>query len=113
MALNIVLVSQRQTAGGIALQWTPLEGVASHVVFVANKRMSPEELEAAQLLGGTEECTVIKVGGEVTSVVDDVTPAGEARYYGVAMTFDDGSVKAARFKAVPDGGQPDSFHISM
>jgi len=113
MPLNVVLVSQRQSREGMALSWSPTEGVASYQIFVATKRMSPEELEAAQLLGGTEDCTVAKVGAEVQSVVDDVTPQGEARHYGVAMVFDDGTVKAARFRVVPDGGQSDSFHLSM
>jgi hypothetical protein len=113
MPLNLVLVAQRQSPDGMALTWSPLEGVASYQIFVAKKRLSPEELEAAQLLGGTEDCTVAKVGAEVSSVVDDITPQGEARHYGVAMVYDDGTVKAARFKAVPDGGQGDSFHLSM
>jgi hypothetical protein len=113
MPLNVVLVPQRQSADGMALTWSPMEGVSSYQIFVATKRMSPEELEAAQLLGGTEECTVAKVGAEVHSVVDDLTPQGEARHYGVAMVFDDGSIKGARFRAVPDGGQADSFHLSM
>src|SRR5713226_7282568 len=112
MSLNVVLVSQRQSREGMALSWSATEGVASYQIFVATKRMSPEELEAAKLLGGTEDCTVAKVGAEVLSVVDDVTPQGEARHYGVAMVFDDGSVKAARFRAVPDGGAADSFHLS-
>src|SRR5438876_4657660 len=113
MPLNVVLVPQRQSSNGMALTWTPMEGVSAYQVFVAKKRMTPEELEAAQLLGGTEDCTVAKVGAEVHSVVDDITPQGEARHYGVAMVFDDGTIKAARFRAVPDGGQADSFHLSM
>jgi hypothetical protein len=113
MALNVVLVTQRQSPDGMALSWSALPGVSAYQVFVANKRLSPEELEAAALLNGTEECFVAKVGAEVSSVVDDITPQGEARHYGVAMIFDDGSVKTARFRAVPDGGAPDSFHLSM
>jgi hypothetical protein len=97
----------------MALSWSPTEGVASYQIFVARKRMSPEELEAAQLLGGTEDCTVAKVGSEVRSVVDDITPQGEARHYGVVMVLEDGTIKAARFRVVPDGGQADSFHLSM
>lgn len=112
MPLNVILVSQRQSPHGMALTWNAMEGVSAYQVFVAQKRMSPEELEAAALLNGTDECFVAKVGAEVGSVVDDITPQGEARHYGVAMIFDDGSVKAARFRAVPDGGAPDSFHLS-
>ena len=62
---------------------------------------------------GIDRRQVAKVGAEVTSVVDDMTSQGEARHYGVAMIFDDGTVKAARFRAVPDGGQDESFHLSM
>ena len=113
MALNVVLVPQRQSPDGIALSWSPMEGVASYQIFVATRKMSSEELEAAQLLGGTEDCFFAKVGGEVHSVVDDITAPGEARYYGVAMVFDDGTVKAARFKAVPDGGSEESFQLSI
>jgi hypothetical protein len=112
MPLNVVLVAQRQSPNGMALSWNAMEGVSAYQVFVAQKKMSPEELEAAALLNGTEDCFVAKVGAEVGSVVDDITPQGEARHYGVAMIFDDGSVKAARFRAVPDGGAADSFHLS-
>ncbi len=113
MALNIVLVSQRQSPNGMALSWSSTEGVSAYQIFIAARKMLPEELEAAALLSGTDDCFVAKVGAEVLSVVDDVTPQGETRHYGVAMVFDDGSVKAARFKAVPDGGAEDSFHLSM
>jgi hypothetical protein len=112
MALNVVLVSQRQSPAGLALTWSAMEGVASYEIFVATRKLAPEELEAAQLLGGTDECQVAKVGSEVHSVVDDVTPQGEARFYGVAMMFNDGAVKAARFKAVPDGATAESFQLS-
>ena len=113
MPLNVVLVPQRQSVDGIALSWSPMEGVASYQIFVASKKLTPEELEAAQLLGGTEECFFAKVGGEVHSVIDDITAQGEARYYGVAMVFDDGTVKGARFKATPDGGSEESFQLSI
>ena len=112
MPLNVVLVPQRQSPNGMALTWTALDGVSAYQIFVAQKRLSPEELEAAATLNGTEQCFVAKVGAEVRSIVDDITPQGEARHYGVAMIFDDGSVKAARFRAVPDGGAADSFHLS-
>src|SRR5437773_840768 len=112
MPLNVVLVPQRQSPNGMALTWTALDGVSAYQIFVAQKRLSPEELEAAATLNGTEECFVAKVGAEVRSIVDDITPQGEARHYGVAMILDDGSVKAARFRAVPDGGAADSFHLS-
>jgi len=112
MPLNVVLVAQRQSSSGMALTWNSLDGVSAYQIFVAHKRMTPEELEAAALLNGTDDCFVAKVGAEVGSVVDDITPQGEARHYGVAMIFDDGSVKAARFRAVPDGGAADSFHLS-
>ena len=113
MPLNVVLIAQRQSPNGMALSWNPLEGVSAYQIFVASRKMAPEELEAAALLNGTDDCFVAKVGAEVQSVVDDITPQGEARHYGVAVIFDDGSVKAARFKAVPDGGAEDSFHLSM
>ena len=113
MAFNVVLVSQRQSPNGMALSWSGAEGVSAYQIFVATKKMAPEELEAAALLNGTEECFVAKVGAEVGSIVDDITPQGEPRHYGVAMILDDGSVKAARFRAVPDGGAADSFHLSM
>ena len=112
MPLNVVLVPQRQSPKGMALTWTGLEGVKAYQIFVASRRMQPEELEAAAALGGTEECFVCKVGAEVSSVVDDMTSQGEARYYGVAMIFDDGTAKAARFRAVPDGGNSESFQLS-
>ena len=112
MALNVVLVPQRQSPNGMALTWTALDGVSAYQIFVSQKRLSPEELEAAAALNGTEECFVAKVGAEVSSIVDDITPQGEARHYGVAMIFDDGSIKAARFRAVPDGAAADSFHLS-
>jgi hypothetical protein len=112
MGLNIVLVPQRQSANGIALSWTAAEGVTAYQVFVSQKRMTSDELEATALLGGTDECVVAKVGPEVLSVLDDVSPQGEARHYGVATIFADGTVKAARFKAVPDGGTAESFHLS-
>src|SRR3954468_1515570 len=112
MPLNVVLVPQRQSANGMALTWTALEGVSAYQVFVANRRLTPDELESAASSNGTNDCFVAKVGSEVASVVDDITPQGEARHYGVAMIFDDGSIKAARFRAVPDGGSADSFHLS-
>ena len=112
MALNLVLVAQRQTARGMALTWGETEGVQGFEVFVATKRLSPEELEAAEALGGTEDCLVAKVGPEVKSVVDDVTPAGEPRFYAVAMVFADGVVKPARFCALPDGATGQSATLS-
>jgi hypothetical protein len=113
MPLNLFLVGQRQSPQGMALFWGTSQGVAAYQVFVARRRMTPEELEAAHLLGGTEDCTVAKVGAEVSSVVDDITPQGETRHYGVAMVLEDGSLKAARFRTAPDGGQGESFHLSM
>ena len=112
MGLNIVLVPQRQSAEGISLSWSATEGVTAYQVFVSQKRLTPDELEATALLGGTDECLVAKVGPEVLSVLDDVSPQGEARHYGVAMLFEDGTAKAARFKAVADGGTAESFHLS-
>jgi hypothetical protein len=112
MGLNIVLVPQRQSAEGIALSWSATEEVTAYQIFVSQKRLTADELEATALLGGTDECVVAKVGPEVLSVLDDVSPPGEARHYGVAMLFADGSAKAARFKAVADGGTAESFHLS-
>src|SRR2546428_164672 len=112
MALNLVLVQQRQSARGIGLSWTPLEGASAHQVFVACRRLLPEELEAAASVNGTAECFVAKVGGDVTSVIDDITPPGEARHYGVAMVFADGTVRPARFRTLPEGGRPEWFHLS-
>src|SRR3954467_6386149 len=112
MPLNIVLVAQRQSADGIALSWGATEGVSAYQIFVAHKRMTPDELEATALLGGTDECLVAKVGPEVLSVLDDVSPQGEARHYGVAMLFADGMARAARFKAAPGGGTAESSHLS-
>ncbi len=113
MPLNVVLIPQRQSVDGIALSWSPTEGVASYQIFVATRKLTPEELEAAQLLAGTEECFFAKVGGEVHSVVDDITAQGEMRFYGVAMVFDGGTVKGARFKATPDGASEESFQLSI
>lgn len=113
MGLSLVLVQQRQSAGGIALSWTLSEGAAAHQIFVATRRLSPEELEAAAVLEGTEDCLVAKVGGEVSSVVDDVTPQGEPRHYGVAVISGDGSLRPARFRAAPGGGGPEAFHLSI
>ncbi len=112
MALNLVLVPQRQSSKGMALAWGEMEGVQAYEVFVAHKRLSPEELEAAESLGGTDDCLFAKVGPEVKSVVDDVTPAGEPRFYAVAIIFADGTVKPARFRAMPDGATPASLALS-
>jgi hypothetical protein len=112
MALNLVLVPQRQSSKGMALAWGEMEGVQAYEVFVAHKRLSPEELEAAESLGGTDDCLFAKVGPEVKSVVDDVTPTGEPRFYAVAMIFADGTVKPARFRTMPDGATPASLALS-
>jgi len=112
MALNLVLVPQRQSSKGMALAWGEMEGVQAYEVFVAHKRLSPEELEAAESLGGTDDCLFAKVGPEVKSVVDDVTPTGEPRFYAVAILFADGTVKPARFRAMPDGATPASLALS-
>ena len=112
MSLDLVLVAQRQSPKGMCLSWGAMEDVSAYSVFVAARKLSPEELEAASLLGGTEECIVAKIGGELTSVIDDVTPQSETRFYGVAMSFVDGTVRATRFKALADGGQPESFVLS-
>jgi hypothetical protein len=112
MALNLVLIQQRQSASGVALSWTPIAGASAHQIFVASRRMTPEELEAAAALQGTDECLVARLGAEVTSVVDDVTPPGEPRHYGVAMVFGDGTVRPARFRTLPEGGSAESAHLS-
>jgi hypothetical protein len=112
MSMNVVLVPQRQTQKGVALSWAAMEGVGHHLVFIANRKHSPEELEAADALGGTEDCQVFKLGSEVVSVVDDVSTAGEACYYGVAMVFTDGAVRSARFRALPDGATAESLPLS-
>src|SRR5260370_34181446 len=101
MPLNVVLDPQRQSANGMALTWSAMEGVSAYQIFVASRRMTAEELEAAALLNGTVDCFVAKVGAEGTSVVDDMTTRGEARHYGVAMIFDDGTAEPARLRAVP------------
>jgi len=112
MALNLVLVPQRQSSKGMALAWGEMEGVQAYEVFVAHKRLSPEELEAAESLGGTDDCLFAKVGPEVKSVVDDVTPTGEPRFYAVAILFADGTVKPARFRTMPDGATTTSLALS-
>jgi hypothetical protein len=112
MALNLVLVPQRQSSKGMALAWGEVEGVQAYEVFVAHKRLSPEELEAAESMGGTDDCLFAKVGPEVKSIVDDVTPTGEPRFYAVAILFADGTLKPARFRALPDGGTPASLALS-
>jgi hypothetical protein len=112
MALNLVLVPQRQSSKGMALAWGEMEGVQAYEVFVAHKRLSPDELEAAKSQGGTEECLFATVGPEVKSVVDDLSPAGEPRFYAVAMLFPDGTVKPARFRTIPDGAPAGSLALS-
>ena len=112
MALHLVLVPQRQSSRRMALAWGEIEGVEAYEVFVAHKRLSPDELEAAESLGGTDDCLFAKVGPEIRSVVDDVTPAGEPRFYAVAMIFADGTVKPARFRAMPDGATAASLALS-
>ena len=112
MALNVVLVTQRQSSKGIYLSWNAMEGVASYLVFVAQRKMTPEELEAAVLLGGTDDCTVLKLGADATGIVDDCSPEGEPRYYGVSMNFADGAPKGARFKATADGAPPGAVSLS-
>jgi hypothetical protein len=99
MALNVVLISQRQSATGVALSWSPMEGVASYEVFVASKKLTPEELEACAKSGGSGDCVFAKLPGNVAALHDDISPEGEARYYGVAMLFSDGTVHAARVRA--------------
>jgi hypothetical protein len=112
MALNLVLVPQRQSSKGMALAWGEMEGVQAYEVFVAHKRLSPDELEAAKSQGGTDECLFATVGPEVKSVVDDLSPAGEPRFYAVAMLFRDGTVKPARFRTIPDGAPAGSLALS-
>jgi len=112
MGLNLVLVTQRQSSHGVALSWSPMDDVSSYEVFVASRRLSPDELEAAQSQGGTGDCIVARLGAAAKSVVDDVSPQGEARFYAVAMRFNDGSVRAARFRAVPDGATADAVPLS-
>ena len=111
MASGLVLVLQRQSAEGVALSWAPAEGAAGYQIFVAARRLSPEELEAAAVLGGTEECIVAKAGPETASAIDDLSPQGEPRHYGVAAVLRDGTVKAARFRAGPAAG-PGSARLS-
>jgi len=112
VALNLVLVPQRQSSKGMALAWGAVEGVQAYEVFVAQKRLSPEELEAAEASGGSEECLFASLAPGVTAVVDDVTPAGEPRFYAVAMRFADGTLKPARFRALPDGAPPAALALS-
>ena len=112
MALNLVLVPQRQSSKGMALAWGEMEGVQAYEVFVAHKRLSPEELEAAEASGGSEDCLFASLAPGVTAVVDDVTPAGEPRFYAVAVRFSDGTVKPARFRALPDGAPPAALALS-
>jgi hypothetical protein len=112
MALNLVLVPQRQSSKGMALAWGEMEGVQAYEVFVAQKRLTPDELEAAKSRGGTDECLFATVGPEVKSVVDDLSPAGEPRFYAVAMLFADGTVKPARFRTIPDGAPAGSLALS-
>jgi hypothetical protein len=112
VALNLVLVPQRQSSKGTALAWGEVDGVDAWEIFVADRRLSPDELEAAQSSGGSESCLFASVGPEVTAVVDDVTPPGEPRFYAVAMRFADGTVKPARFRAMPDGAPPAAVALS-
>lgn len=112
MAMNVVLVPQRQSPKGMSLTWGAMEGVGHHLIFVASRKHSPEELEAVEALGGTDDCIVVKTGAETVAVVDDLSPAGEARYYGVAMVFTDGAIRSARFRAVPDGAAPEATPLS-
>ncbi len=112
MPLNLVLITSRQTQNGNALTWGAMEDVSAYQVFVAARKLSPDELEGAAALGGSDDCVVAKVAASTRSVVDDVTPAGEARFYAVAMIFKDGTVRAARFRVVPDGGTAESIQLS-
>jgi hypothetical protein len=112
MALNVVLISQRQTASGVALTWGEMEGVASYEVFVASRKLSPEELEACAASNGSADCVFARLPGNVSAMHDDISPAGEARYYGVAMQFEDGTVHAARARAAA-APPPGAFKLSI
>ena len=112
MALNVVLLSQKQSGKGIFLSWNAMEGVASYLVFVATRKLSPDELEAALAKGGSDECAVVKLGADVTSIVDDCSAEGEPHFYGVAMNFSDGAPRSARFRAVPDGAPAGTLTLS-
>ncbi len=113
MALNVVLVTQRQSPKGMCLIWSPMEDVASYVVLVASRKLAAEELEAAVALGGTDDCIVAKLAPTATSVVDDLSAAGDVRFYGVAMNFKDGDPRPARFRAISDGATPESILLSV
>ena len=42
MPLNLVLITSRQTANGLALTWGPMEDVAAYQVFVASRKLRPD-----------------------------------------------------------------------
>ena len=100
MSITMSLLAARQNAAQpTVVMWSGAEATATGLVLVvARRRLDPQELEEA-LGGGHEQAQCVRFPTSTGAVQDDVTPAGEPRYYGVLAALPDGSYKPARFRA--------------
>lgn len=98
MAVPIALQACRQgTTQATVIHWGADAGPRGVVLVVARRRLLPEEIVRA-LGGAPGDAEVVPVPAGTPAVVDDVTGAGEACYYGVFSAS--GSTPApVRFRA--------------
>jgi hypothetical protein len=97
MSILLTMLGARQNAQAPAVVqfFSVPPDAAGLQLVVARRRLEGDELERA-LRGALAETDLVGVPPSVAAVVDDVSPAGEIRYYGLVVRLADGSLRGGR-----------------
>lgn len=109
MSTPLTFMACRQNAASPTIVlWGGAEPGTTHLlVVVARRRLTREEGDAA-LSGQHPEAVLLQVPTTADALRDDISPAGEPRYYAVQSVWPDGSRKPLRFRAGPMSQPPES-----
>lgn len=99
MGIAVTLLGVRQNAEtNTVVVWVPPEPAARLMLVVARRRLDGDEIEQA-VGAGHADADTIRLPPACLAVRDDLTVAGDARYYGVVALADDGTHRPVRFRA--------------
>lgn len=100
MSIPLTFMAARQNPASptVVLWGGGAATTTSIVVLIATKRLDPEESDQA-LSGAFDGALRFVLPSETDALLDDVSPAGEPRYYAVVAVEKEGERKPLRFRA--------------
>lgn len=108
MSTTLTFMACRQNAASPTIVlWGGAEPGAAHLLCViARRRLTADESEAA-LSGLQPDAVLLQIPTTADALRDDISPAGEPRYYAVLSVWPDGTRKPLRFRAGPMSQPPE------